>query len=595
MRQTTLTVISLLVAMAFGQSQALSAKDFGKILTSNRIFAQFSTVSTLSPTRDAINEGLMVSGLAGKRDSTPAVTSKKTNELNVAGNVGVEQMCPVPAAGINSVITNGIWYNSVCYMSLQAAVNAASSVGAGRVIVPTSVNIGTTTLTLPSDVSVEGPQGQAVSITYTGTGIAVDARGASSCGWANIGIVTTNDAATALAVGNGSYHCNLDRVSLMGVNDATNTGTGLLLDASTGWSYHLDIPQPYILGYKYGIHVVGASTSNTWTSITARNVSIIGRSAGIIPGSIGIWFDSNTNGTGTVIDGGSIEGFAVPFQCDGPCAGISVTVDMEANTVNDPVLSSSFNGFIKHLDGGSGSLEVKANGSSYRWYIEAKHWGGLLGRFIRESRYGMSDVCWDDNSGACIWGYYRGASLFLGGTPTPEFTVTTGTSGNPWYFANWIRVFGQKQIILRNGSGTGVCSAPAYAPSQAASSGEIWNVGDIAWCGPGTAAVGQPVGFVNTVAGTTTTAGTWQPFGLIGTAALTAQLPLVASLTTTGAGSDNVTIATTASSHCALTATNSSAAANIATTYISGKGTNYITVTHTATSGMTYDIVCTPN
>lgn len=71
---------------------------------------------------------------------------------------------------------------------------------------------------------------------------------------------------------------------------------------------------------------------------------------------------------------------------------------------------------------------------------------------------------------------------------------------------------------------------------------------------------------------------------------------ILASLTTTAATSDNVTVAgATSSSHCLLTPTNASAATNIAKTYISSKTTNQITVAHITTSGMTYDISCTPN
>jgi hypothetical protein len=71
---------------------------------------------------------------------------------------------------------------------------------------------------------------------------------------------------------------------------------------------------------------------------------------------------------------------------------------------------------------------------------------------------------------------------------------------------------------------------------------------------------------------------------------------ILASLTTTAATSDNVTVAgATSSSHCFLTPTNASAATNIAKTYISSKTTNQITVAHITTSGMTYDISCTPN
>jgi len=74
-------------------------------------------------------------------------------------------------------------------------------------------------------------------------------------------------------------------------------------------------------------------------------------------------------------------------------------------------------------------------------------------------------------------------------------------------------------------------------------------------------------------------------------------IPIVASLTTTSGTSDNVILTgMTSSGHClALTPTNASAATNIATSYISAKAANQITVTHTATAGMTYDVSCTPN
>jgi hypothetical protein len=66
-------------------------------------------------------------------------------------------------------------------------------------------------------------------------------------------------------------------------------------------------------------------------------------------------------------------------------------------------------------------------------------------------------------------------------------------------------------------------------------------------------------------------------------------IPAPASLTTTAATADNVGVSgMTSSGHCSLTATNSSAATNIATTFVSAKTTNQITVNHTATAGMTY-------
>ena len=71
---------------------------------------------------------------------------------------------------------------------------------------------------------------------------------------------------------------------------------------------------------------------------------------------------------------------------------------------------------------------------------------------------------------------------------------------------------------------------------------------------------------------------------------------MTAVLTTTSATSDTVTVTgMIAGGHCQLEPTNASAATNSTTTYVSAKTTNQITVTHTATSGMTYDVGCTAN
>jgi hypothetical protein len=67
-----------------------------------------------------------------------------------------------------------------------------------------------------------------------------------------------------------------------------------------------------------------------------------------------------------------------------------------------------------------------------------------------------------------------------------------------------------------------------------------------------------------------------------------------ASFTTTAATTDNVAVTgMTASGHCALQATNAGAAGGIASVFVSAKTTNQITVTHTATSGWTFDVLCT--
>jgi hypothetical protein len=73
---------------------------------------------------------------------------------------------------------------------------------------------------------------------------------------------------------------------------------------------------------------------------------------------------------------------------------------------------------------------------------------------------------------------------------------------------------------------------------------------------------------------------------------------LVGSLTTTAAATDDILIqGVTAMSHCVLTPTNSSAAANIASAFVASKAAraNTITIAHLPVANMTYDIQCTPN
>ena len=74
------------------------------------------------------------------------------------------------------------------------------------------------------------------------------------------------------------------------------------------------------------------------------------------------------------------------------------------------------------------------------------------------------------------------------------------------------------------------------------------------------------------------------------------QPSLTTSLTTSSSTTDTVTLAgMTPSGHCLLQRTSASAAANLASTCVSSKGSGTFTVTHAAIAGMTFDIGCTSN
>jgi hypothetical protein len=69
-----------------------------------------------------------------------------------------------------------------------------------------------------------------------------------------------------------------------------------------------------------------------------------------------------------------------------------------------------------------------------------------------------------------------------------------------------------------------------------------------------------------------------------------------ANLTTSSNTSDTVSIiGMTPRGHCSLSAANESAAAHIASTFISSYGPGQITVTHATAAGMDYTLLCTPN
>lgn len=170
--------------------------------------------------------------------------------------------------------------------------------------------------------------------------------------------------------------------------------------------------------------------------------------------------------------------------------------------------------------------------------------------------------------GTITGGYFQTASgnnsMGAGG-----FGVGTGNSVN----------FGSGVVKLANPSAlAGVLSASV----SGAADGQFWANKFCVFTATGS--------YTGCLAGTQT--GYWTYDAPDGNAGLV----MSASLTTTAAASDPVTVTgATTSSHCTLSPTNASAATNIATTYISAKASNSITVTHTATAGMTYDLLCTKN
>jgi hypothetical protein len=85
------------------------------------------------------------------------------------------------------------------------------------------------------------------------------------------------------------------------------------------------------------------------------------------------------------------------------------------------------------------------------------------------------------------------------------------------------------------------------------------------------------------------------PATIVDAASGTSYPVLKATLTTTAATSDAVTLTgVTTTSVCVVGAAGATAATNIATTYVSAVAANTVTVTHTATASMVYKLLCSP-
>ena len=163
-----------------------------------------------------------------------------------------------------------------------------------------------------------------------------------------------------------------------------------------------------------------------------------------------------------------------------------------------------------------------------------------------------------------------------------------------WLYTNGLPVSSSVNLKVVDTTGAGITTGPTSSTSGdiATFNGTSGKIQDSGTALAGLAPLASPTFTGNPVAPTQATSDNSTK---LATTAYVHNVVLVGSLTTTSATSDTVTVTgMSASGHCMLTATNASAATNIATTYVSAKTTNQITVTHVATASMTYDVLCGP-
>jgi hypothetical protein len=376
--------------------------------------------------------------------------------------------------------------------ALQAAINSS----AGAFVYLPNGTYKITSLTAVANLRLTGQSRNGVTINASTAGVAFDGYGFGNLWLEHFSLNTSNDAATGIRLGNGVQHIGIVDVALVGSGAATNSGAGLLLNSGTpgAFSGNLVTDLFYIAGYKFGIQCIGNSIStNTWTSMSFHNTYVLGRSAGIIAGSIGLWMDANTNGVGSTFVGGTIESFATGVQVDTGGYGLHFFGDLEGNTTSWTV-GSTFAGFIRPANSVGNSYEQAVNGATNRWYQRQQ----LNGVVDEETYYGPRRTTIYDDSGTegVEWALYRGpqSSSFISGTanPTKKFAVrysygATALGNRHWIWLNGNTIHWDNQSPATSGFGT-------------------WAVGDI--CLNTSTAIGAPIGWICTVAGTQ---GTWTP------------------------------------------------------------------------------------
>lgn len=290
-------------------------------------------------------------------------------------------------------------------------------------------SLGTVPLVIPSNVTIQANSIGGVQVTYTGTGTAITASGKSNITiFPGFTLFTTDPAANGVSLTGSMRHIRLGSLLIYGDTSAANTGTAFLLGGGApgqAYSGSLHVTLLNTLGYKFGIKSVGTDGNATWTTMTFEQCLINGRSAGIIAGSKGIWFDALTNAVGSICLAGAIQSFAVPVQFDNGTQGMDINLDMEGNTTNTPVFGASVVAMYTNASVGGDEYKQRAfaGAAVYRRLIQT-------GRLFQETKFGPKIIVTDVSNSSediCI---YRGSSALDGGSPTIVGGVTVSTSND---------------------------------------------------------------------------------------------------------------------------------------------------------------------
>jgi hypothetical protein len=346
---------------------------------------------------------------------------------------------------------------------IQGAI-AVAAVNGGTLIAPkqtaTSYNLGTTGITIPADVILEGLAAEQVKFDYAGSGFAIDLSGATN-GVKNCYVRTSHADAGGLRFNGVSRLGIMDRVTTQCTSAvaADRTGAGFTFrttSADSGFSGFFRMAQAYSLGYKYGILTDCFELgTKTWTSIVGSQVFLVGAGAGVIANSRGILCTAEFNGIGSSIFGGTIEGFEAPIEVVSGGSGINYYGDIEGSTTDNPILGITSCGEVVAHNSGK-FYRGGANGAVNLWFKE-RHLNGI---WIREVRQHHQFVMYENN-GDSFFDLYRGVSLIAGGAPQLKWRWSTGNgAADQGANRNYMQFPNGNRIFSDAGSPENVITAP---------------------------------------------------------------------------------------------------------------------------------------
>ena len=323
-------------------------------------------------------------------------------------------------------------------------------------------------------------------------------------GWggriAALSIYTYEIGSNAILAGNNSRNCSIDAVYLDATAiGATTLGAGIYLYEPDGFSGGITISNSYAIQFKYGILMDGLNLSTaTWTTVSIYNFWAVGILSGGIPrvGTYGIYMSALTNGIGTCMYGGTLEQFEYAiYVADGSYGGVFET-DMEGNT-NEYYIGNNFQGHITSAFGVPNILRTSNTPTQIWEYKE------LISGFgpKQENYYAPSWLVYDGSGDVQKLNYYRNdVSVIDGGALQANATKFAFGLGQSGAFGSSVHPSNHYLQVSNSKLHWGNDIPSARIGTQLVA----WIRGDI--CYNLSATVGQPIGWMCTVAGTP---GTW--------------------------------------------------------------------------------------